>query len=77
MHFTDTETCKQDVHIKIFQTYILIPTLKPGIVALMCGYTTAYDNVYELHMRISEKQHRVYDLCCQYLVLAVYKVEVC
>ena len=58
----------------------MIQTLKRGIVALRCGYTIAYDKMYELHIRISEKQYTVHlynALCCQYLLLAVNKVEVC
>jgi len=72
MRLTDTETCKRASALKS----ILIPTMKRGIVALSWGYTITYDKMYELHMRISEKQHTVSALCCQHLLLAVYKVNV-
>jgi len=50
---------------------------KTVIGTLRCGYTIAYDKMYELHKRISVKQHTEYALWCQYLLLAVYTVEVC
>jgi len=40
--------------------WVKVYALKRGIVALRCGYTIAYDKMYELHMRISEKQHTVH-----------------
>jgi len=45
--------------------------------ALRRSYTIAYNKMYELRIRNSEKQHTLYALCSQYLHLAVYEVEIC